>query len=201
MNPLMKEECGVRKCRIDPRVERTRQVVIGATCELLAERGLEGTTVHAIADRAGVNKTTIYRNWPEPLDLIHGCLTTLRQIPEVPNSGNLRNDLIKLFRRLASGLQRPPWDRLLPSLIGAAVLDDRTRDYHSEFVRSRRDLAAGVIEQAITRGELATSARPNDLVEAIAGPLYYRILMTKEPVSPSQVDLLVDRGLAWFAAP
>src|SRR5690625_7148853 len=41
--------------------DQQRERVITAAFELFAERGYEGTTVEAIADRAGVGRTTFFR--------------------------------------------------------------------------------------------------------------------------------------------
>lgn len=48
---------------VDARVRHSREIVMATTYELLAEEGLAGVTVDAIARRSGVAKTTIYRHW------------------------------------------------------------------------------------------------------------------------------------------
>ncbi|HEX8935935.1 MAG TPA: helix-turn-helix domain-containing protein, partial [Pseudonocardiaceae bacterium] len=48
----------------DPRVARSRRVIIDAAVALLVERGFGATTVEAISARSGAAKTTIYRWWP-----------------------------------------------------------------------------------------------------------------------------------------
>ena len=54
---------------LDERVRRSRAAVIGATTQLLVERGFGGATVDEISRRSGVAKTTIYRHWPTRIDL------------------------------------------------------------------------------------------------------------------------------------
>lgn len=187
--------------RVDPRVQRTRERVLTATRELLSEGGLEAATVNAIATRSGVNKTTVYRNWPDPHELVHEALSSLGTPPGLPDTGHLRTDLIELFGGLAANLQRPPWDRLLPSVIGAAACDGQTREFHGALTRSRRDGARIIIERAIDRGELSPQTSNTDVIESIVGPLYYRILMTKEPVAATDLEAIVDRSLSWIASP
>ena len=48
----------------DPRIERTRQVVLDAALALVAESGYGAVTIEAVAARSGVAKSTIYRHWP-----------------------------------------------------------------------------------------------------------------------------------------
>ena len=63
----MTEEPGTR---MDPRVARTRAVVLDAAIDLLAERGYSGFSVEGVVDRTGVAKTTLYRHWPTRDDLL-----------------------------------------------------------------------------------------------------------------------------------
>src|SRR5262245_17254407 len=54
----------------DPRVERSKQAILKATRELLAEEGgVCSLTVAAVAARSGVAKTTIYRRWRDKWEL------------------------------------------------------------------------------------------------------------------------------------
>ncbi len=184
--------------RMDPRVERTRRRVVDAVRDLLAEGGIEAVTVHAVAERSGVNKTTVYRNWPEPRTLVHEVLGSIDHRPDLPDQGSVRADLLVLFGRLAASLQRSPWDRLLPSVIGAAAHDPATREFHGAFTRARRDGARVVIDRAVERGELPPATDAAALVETIVGPIYYRVLMTKEEIPPAAVEALVDRALTLF---
>src|ERR1700722_7218736 len=48
----------------NPRVQRTRDRMLAAARELLAEAGAAGLTYSALAERAGVTRQTLYRHWP-----------------------------------------------------------------------------------------------------------------------------------------
>jgi AcrR family transcriptional regulator len=180
---------------VDPRVQRTRAAVLAAAVELLAEGGIRSATVQAVADRAGVNKTTVYRHWPDPHGLVVEALEGLSYGEGVPDTGTVRGDLVAMFTGLAAAMQAPPWDRLLPSVIEAAAHDDEFRQRHGQLTRSRRSRAASAVERGIARGELAASIDAEGVVEMIAGPLYYRLLMTHEKVDDDTVGVLVDRAL------
>src|SRR4029450_13783209 len=54
---------------VDPRVERSRRVILEATLGELGEVGYGTLTIEAVAARAGVGKSTIYRHWPGKLEL------------------------------------------------------------------------------------------------------------------------------------
>ena len=48
----------------NPRVQSTRDRILVAARELLAETGPAGLTYSLLADRAGVTRQTLYRHWP-----------------------------------------------------------------------------------------------------------------------------------------
>lgn len=55
------------------RQEETRQRIVEATAELHAEVGPAATTISAIAERAGVQRLTVYRHFPEEKGLLKAC--------------------------------------------------------------------------------------------------------------------------------
>ncbi|UCG40256.1 MAG: helix-turn-helix transcriptional regulator, partial [Acidimicrobiia bacterium] len=55
---------------VDPRIERTKTVVLQAAFAVIGELGFGGATIDAIAQRSGVARSTIYRHWPDRADLL-----------------------------------------------------------------------------------------------------------------------------------
>ena len=88
-----------------PRDARVDAAVLDATRSLLAEKGYAGTTVEAIATRAGVGKATIYRRWPTREQLL--LAVTTADLPDVPtpDTGDLREDLRLVFTQLAEQIR------------------------------------------------------------------------------------------------
>src|SRR3954464_11362465 len=88
--------------RTGGRSARVVAEVLSATLEVFAEQGYAGFSVEAVALRAGVNKTTIYRRWPAKSDLLGAALFALRdEDPEPPDTGALREDLVQVLRHWA----------------------------------------------------------------------------------------------------
>ena len=52
-----------------PRSAAAEQAIRDAAAELLSERGIGGLSMEAVAARAGVARTAVYRRWPTPEDL------------------------------------------------------------------------------------------------------------------------------------
>jgi AcrR family transcriptional regulator len=81
-----------------PRSEKAEKAIIEATLDLFSEgMGVSELSIEAIASRAGVGKTTIYRRWSNKEDLIVDALATLKA-PLPPLVGeSVRDDLIVLL--------------------------------------------------------------------------------------------------------
>src|SRR5579884_4007198 len=82
---------------LDPAVA---PAVLAAVVELVSERGYEGTTLDAVAARAGVTKPAIYRRWPGgKQELVAGAVAAMRREVTPPvDTGSLRGDLLALVQ-------------------------------------------------------------------------------------------------------
>src|SRR5688572_3565680 len=102
---------------------KVRAAVLAATLAELAERGCAALTVEAVARRAGVHKTTVYRRWRDRESLVVDALTDLIAVEvPVPDSGDVATDLRELARALVQWLTSPGGQAVL-----AAVLSDTFR--------------------------------------------------------------------------
>src|SRR5581483_11472173 len=112
-----------RRAEPDPRVQRTKQIVLEATFRLMSQAGIGGVSVDEVSRTTGVAKTTIYRHWPSRSALLMDACSKLRSPVEVPDTGNPRTDLMALGTRLATNLHSARWPGILPSIIDAAERD------------------------------------------------------------------------------
>ncbi len=86
---------------IEPRIARTRAVVFDATLEIVAERGFAGVSIDATAQRAGVARSTIYRDWDSRDELLTRAVETVLDRVEAMQTGELRSDLVTVAAYLA----------------------------------------------------------------------------------------------------
>jgi AcrR family transcriptional regulator len=66
---LVKGATGKADKRVDPRVKRTRELIVRAFNELVAEKGHTGLTVQEIAERATINRATFYAHFNDQYEL------------------------------------------------------------------------------------------------------------------------------------
>jgi AcrR family transcriptional regulator len=66
----VKGSSGTVEKKVDPRVKRTRELIVRAFGELVKEKGHRGLTVQEIAERATVNRATFYDHFRDQYELL-----------------------------------------------------------------------------------------------------------------------------------
>ncbi|MEV8537298.1 TetR/AcrR family transcriptional regulator [Streptomyces sp. NPDC051211] len=94
--------------RVDPRVRRTRALLRSAALELAAERDVESLTIADIAERATVNRATVYQHYKDRdallLDAMEEEIGRLAhaaaRCPLTQPAGRTPAELVELFRHV-----------------------------------------------------------------------------------------------------
>jgi AcrR family transcriptional regulator len=176
----------------DPRAIRSRRAIINAAVELLAEHGFAGTTIEAIAARSGAAKTTIYRHWPDKRAVLLAAIEAIVPAATAPDSGSLREDLIGFARDLARIISTPPTAALVPALIDAAERDPEIARLLADFTAQRRRPVHTAVERAVERGEIEARHDAAPIDGLLLGPIFYRRLLSRQPITPKFVENVVD---------
>lgn len=183
-----------------PRNESCSTSILSATIDLVAEVGIAGLTMDAVAVRAGVGKATIYRRWSSKealmLDAWMSCVTT----PPVPDTGSLRSDLDELFLRIDHRLSDEALQRVFPQMIAAAKVNPEVSEAYLAFLDERRRPMRSVLERAIARGELDAHTDVQFVGDLLYAPLLYRWLVTDGLVDDSIIGRVIDTVLAGLRA-
>ncbi|MBB6393605.1 AcrR family transcriptional regulator [Actinomadura coerulea] len=160
-----------------PRSERAEKAIIEATLDLLAEEsGVAGVSIEAVAARAGVGKTTIYRRWPSKEALIVHALGAVKEPLPEPSGRSAREDLTAIARRFAGDRHRR-YSRCFWNVVGGAEkYPELYARYRQEVIEPRRDVIREVIQRGVGSGEL----RP-DLDVEVAMSLLLGSLTAKRP--------------------
>ena len=175
-----------------PRVERSKAVIIEATLALLAEEGVGGLTVDAVAARAGVGKATVYRHWSSRAELILEAISSLVTEDEAGDRGSLRGDLEVAYERICQVCTTGVISSILPSLAEASSRDPELAGIHREFVTRRRRHLVAAIERAAARGELRPGLDPSVVADLVAGPMFYKKLVHHERPDEAYAAALLD---------
>ena len=184
--------------RVQGRSARVVEAVLQATAEELGRVGFLALRIDDVAERSGVNKTTIYRRWASKEELVAAMLERMTLSHEVPDTGSLRGDLHALLGAIVERAQTTDGRglvRLIQAERGRAEFASILRRNRTEHLKARR----AIFERAIARGEIPTGSDTSVLVEIAIAPLIARIL-NDNPVDPRFVRLLVDTVVAGASA-
>jgi AcrR family transcriptional regulator len=179
------------------RTAAVRGAVLRAAADLLIEDGLEGIELTAVAQRAGVGKSTVYRRWGSVPGLVADLLVDMADTSSPrPSTGALRTDLLaqaKLVRRtLSDGRQ----GRLFKAIIAAATCDAVTAKALADFYRKRIDEVSPVVVDAVTRGEAPPGTDPAEVIRQLSAPLYYRFVTDTQPLTAADAERAVAVTMA-----
>jgi AcrR family transcriptional regulator len=182
--------------RTDPRVERSRQVILQAALDELGEGGYGTFKIESVATRAGVGKSTIYRHWPDKLALIADAFETFHfQMVPSTDTGSPRERVESLVRHVAQVFVDSTFSICIPALIEGAERDPRLRGFHHQYSAERRQSLIDVIAEGISAGDFPPHLDPELAALALLGPIIYCRLMSSEPFNPERAAGLVGTVL------
>jgi AcrR family transcriptional regulator len=191
------EPLNQQKPRPGGRTARTQTAVFDATMAELVDRGYAQTSVEAIALRAGVHKTTVYRRWRTKEHLIADALSHAAEArTDIADTGDIDADMRSLARAVAITITSREGLATVRAIVAEAPSSPEMGRVLEQFWASRAALVAPIIEAAINRGQLPPTTSATELMKFIAAPLYYQLLMTDESVTEASADRAAAAALA-----
>lgn len=141
-----------------PRERRADHAIIGSALEIFAEDGYHALTIEAVAARAGVGKTTIYRRWPGKKELVIDALATLNDelMTAKAHLPDAAADRIRaVLRHLTTRDNESLLGRITPRmLVYSESQPDLYADYFDRVIRPRRRWLHRLLQEGVQRGEL-----------------------------------------------
>lgn len=181
----------------DKRVERSRAAVLAETYRQLSEGGIGGVSIDEISRQSGVSKTTIYRHWPSRSALLLDACANLGAPAPLPDTGDLRGDLLILLTELARQLGDSTWSKVYPSILDAAERDSDVADLQGKLHRSFMAPFEAVLDQARASADPSLPHRATaDMVAGLIGPLFFRRWFSREPIDERFVTAVIEIALA-----
>lgn len=185
----------MRVTTVDPRIERTRNVVLDAAAALIGEVGFGRTTIEAIAERSGVARSTIYRHWPDRPELLSDAIDCKIAQVSFTESGDLRDDLLTMLGELAARLGAPAGGPMMMSLIAEALRDPQMAEMQERFTTARFGRIRSILETAVDRGDLPAGIDLSQMGEDLVAPLFFRAFIRHSPLDREWIEHHVDRWI------
>ena len=160
-----------------PRSVESHQSILQATLALLAEIGFDALSIEAIAARAGVGKTTIYRRYVSKEELVADAIENMREEVVIPNTGNLWGDIDALIENAAQITLSPLGRQTVAMIISSASSNFQfAQIYWTKYLQPRRQAFAIVLERAKARNEIQPEIDPDLVFDMMSGVMLYTLI-------------------------
>ncbi len=190
---------------VRPKSARAHNEVLDAAQMLFCERGIDATSMDAIAQASGVSKATIYKHWPDKDAL---CLEVMLRIHgrEEPSedfdSGDLRVDLTAVLGHQPPERFAALRERITPHLMAyAARHPEFGHAWRARALQPPRTQLLRILQRAIARGQLPPTLNTDIAIALLLGPMMYgwvmKMMAQTLPVGAHEV--VVDTFLRSYA--
>jgi AcrR family transcriptional regulator len=185
--------CAPPHGRTRRRGKTLERAIFDAVLDQLRVVGYAGLTMEGVAACARTGKAALYRRWPRRDDLVVDALQHALPSPtDLPDHGDLRDDLLDLLRRLAAMLNSPA-GCAMQSLLAEAERDESfARLLHERVFASRKHTFRAVLERAADRGQVRPAAATQLVAEVGPALVVQRFLTEGAPVPDDYVVSVVD---------
>ncbi|MFF7756071.1 TetR-like C-terminal domain-containing protein [Streptomyces sp. NPDC007971] len=186
--------------RIRKSPEQVRSAVHQAVIDLLSEPEGADLSIPAIAERAGVNHTSVYRRWGSSGAVLADVVTTrLERDSPLTDTGSLRGDLIAWAEAGVASIRTPEGRLLIRAVAlsmpgGATAQGERTQQFQRRIASIE-----SIRERAVARGETPPSLE--EILDQLIAPLYLRAIFGIDLPATGYPELLVGRLLSGTRAP
>ena len=194
----MSESAGNRARPGRPRSEApvAHVAIMDAVHTLLQEKSVRDLTMEAIAKRARVGKPTLYKWWPSKAALVLAMFNErLAVVDHSPPAKSAEAALRSKVRRLITSL-KGDFGKVMADLIAEGQSEPAVlRDLFAQHVSVRRAAAVADVRAGQAAGEIAADADAELMIDAMIGPIYFRLLMQHAPLTQEFGQAIVSQLL------
>jgi AcrR family transcriptional regulator len=179
-----------------PRSVQSHQAILQATLEMLAEVGYDRMSIDAIASRAGVGKTTIYRRYKSKEELVADAIESLREEIVIPDTGTFWGDIDVLIENAAKITLNPLGKQTVAMIISSASSNSQfAQVYSTKYLQPRREAFTIVIERAKARNEVQANLDSGLVFDMMSGIMLYALIF---PPTTETWEAYIRRALNLF---
>jgi AcrR family transcriptional regulator len=168
---------------VRPRSPEAHEKVLHAALALFGERGIEGSSMDAIAQAAKVGKATIYNHWRDKEALLLEVMLWVNGLTsekDDPDSGSLERDLAIVLSRQPPRHFEEARKRITPSLIAySATHKEFGLAWRNSVMEPPRQCLRRILRRAQRRGELQPNLDLDAAMAILLGPMLYQHIFEK----------------------
>jgi AcrR family transcriptional regulator len=163
------------KTRGRPRSAEADRAILDATIGLLYEEGYSRMSMEAVAEAAGVGKTTVYRRYRDKADLVTAAIASMPGMDEMPDSGDTRADLLQMLQSVVRSKQRVQDMRLVGTLWAEQERNpELVKLFRERVIGPRRKMMLAILRRGQERGEVREDVDAGLVLEMLIGAHFAR---------------------------
>jgi len=183
-----------------PRSVEADRAIIDAIVDLLVDRGYREVTIEAVAARAGVAKTTIYRRWPCKADMVVEAIAACKKECLVQDSACSTDTVAGTLIGMLSMLSSSRVSKILAGLTVEMVHNEELAVAVREgLLQPNREVVISLLRRGVETKEFRSDANLDVVADVLVGPIFFRLLVSGGEVSPdlaTETVNLVLRGIS-----
>lgn len=184
---------GIWAVSAHPRSQKTHQLVLNATNELLRDSGFTGVTIERLAALSGVSTATIYKHWPSKNAIVAEAFgRTATEALKIPDGGDPLTDLVDFavasltFHSIESG-------RVFFQLLAACSMEPSGALYFQEYYMGpRRETMIPLFNRAIDAGAITPEVDVNVAMDVIFGATVFRLMRDSAALDAATIRKTIE---------
>jgi AcrR family transcriptional regulator len=179
-----------------PRSRQAHEAILQTAFDLVVREGFRTVSIESIAATAGVSKATIYRRWPNKAAVVMDAFTSRVGSGSLFPKASSAIESIRLQMHAMAKSFRGSDGALVKALLAEAQFDrELANAFRQRWTMPRRKLAIVVIQEAIRQGEMPPDINPDEVIDVLYSPIYYRLQMGTGPLSGAYVEGIFRRAM------
>jgi AcrR family transcriptional regulator len=160
-----------------PRSQKSRKAILKATNSLLLHKSVQELSIEAIAKKAKVGKTTIYRWWPNKAAVVMDALVHQpgMQTP-MPSAKNNADAIIFQLEKLIRLLDSKNGETISQLFSEAQADAGAKKIFEDSFLGPLMDAIEYSVEQGKKDGEFARGIDTKTMMDMLCGPIFFRLM-------------------------
>ncbi len=172
---------------------QSEAAILDAATELLAEAGIAGLSMEAVARKARAGKATLYRWWPSRGALLLAVYQRQKRADPHADTGTLEGDVTAFLRTLLAHWSRPE-GQVFRHILAAAQGDADVAEALATYRAARAGALRPMFERAAARGELAPGAPLAEMTSALIALAWYCLLTDDLDTDPGRLARVLVGG-------
>lgn len=160
-----------------PRSDTARKAILTATRRLLGQMSMSDLSIEAIAKKANVGKTTIYRWWPSKAAVAMEAFLEQPGIQHIiPTTSSASETIERQLESLIRQL-RGQNGRIIAGIVAEGQSSQEALDLlYEKFLKDRVETLYSALEEGKANGEFRKEITTDIAVDMLMGPLFLRVL-------------------------